>query len=113
MKAALRLLGSFALAGVVAGDASAASYTLTWLQDAALVAENTRVERSNATGRSCGVFAEIAIVSPTTLTYQDVTAPTGIVCYRARNFDSLTGFSEYSNIAAAPRTAPPKNLQTP
>ena len=84
--------------------AEAASYTLTWQQDAALVAENTRIERAPATGKACGTFAEIAQVVTTTLTYLDSTAPPGIVCYRVRNFDSLTGFSDFSNVAAAPRT---------
>lgn len=98
---------------LAAGSAEAATYTLTWNQDATLVAENTRVERANATGRVCGTFSEIAQVAVTTLTYLDTTAPTGIVCYRVRNFDSLTGFSDYSNVAAAPRTAPPRNLQAP
>lgn len=95
------------------GTAEGATYTLTWVQDAALVAENTRIERANATGRVCGTFSEIAQVVVTTLTYLDTTAPTGIVCYRVRNFDSLTGFSDYSNVAAAPRTAAPRNLQAP
>jgi len=108
-----RLLYALVLVLAIVAEVDAASYTLTWQQDAALVAENTRIERANASGKTCGTFAEIATVATTVLTYVDTTAPPGIVCYRARNADSLTGFSDYSNVAAAPRTAPPKNLQTP
>lgn len=94
----------------VATPASAASYTLTWQQDAALVADSTSIERAPATGQACGTFAEIAQVAPTTLAYVDAAAPPGIVCYRVRNVSVLTGVSDYSNVAAAPRPTPPKNV---
>jgi hypothetical protein len=100
--------------------AEAASYTLTWQQDAGVVADNTRVERAPATGNTCGTFTEIAQVPVTTLTYLDTTAPPGLVCYRARNARTVTApdgpmteLSGYSNVAAAPRVGNPKNLQTP
>jgi len=95
---------------LVPTSVQAASYTLTWQQDAALVADSASIERAPATGQACGTFAEIAQVAPTTLTYVDAEAPPGIVCYRVRNVSALTGVSDYSNTAAAPRPTPPKNV---
>jgi len=102
------------------GEAQAASYTLTWQQDAGIVADTTRVERAPATGNTCGPFTEIAQVPVTTLTYLDTTAPNGLVCYRVRNARTITApdgpiveVSGYSNVAAAPKMGTPKNLQTP
>ncbi len=117
MKTLLMIL--FLLVGSSVADA--AIYTLTWEQpgDITLV-DDTRIERAAAPGKTCGVFSEIATVAPTVLTYVDATAPPGIVCYRARNARTITApegpiveFSPYSNVAAAPRVAPPKNLQSP
>jgi hypothetical protein len=84
------------------------------------VSDNTRIERAPATGNTCGAFTEIAQVPVTTLSYVDAAAPPGLVCYRVRNSRTITTpdgplseFSAFSNVAAAPRTAPPKNLRTP
>lgn len=105
---------------LLATPAWGASYTLTWQQEATVVADSTRVERAPATGNTCGAFTEIASVPVTTLTYLDATAPSGLVCYRVRNARTVTApdgpiteFSAFSNVAAAPRTAPPKFLLVP
>lgn len=114
-----RLLG-IVLVLLVASPAGAASYELTWQQEANPAADNTRIERAPATGNTCGTFAEIAQVPVTTLSYLDATAPAGLVCYQVRNARAITTpggpvteFSLYSNVAAAPRTKPPKFLVAP
>ena len=91
--------------------AQAASYTLTWTNNDGAVAESVRIERAPAQGSNCGVFAEIAAVTPTTATYVDPTAPTGQVCYRVYAASALYGNSEYSNLAGAPTPKKPANLK--
>lgn len=88
-------------------SANAATHTITWTQDAATVADNTEVERAPVTAARCGTFVRITTVTFGTLIYVDVAAPSGFVCYRARNVvfidlgdgePPVTTVSAYSNV---------------
>lgn len=110
---------AFVLATAV--PASAASWVLTWTQTSGEVADKTELERAPVVSGRCGTFAKIAEVPFGTLTYTDSTAPSGFLCYRARNVASvdpgdgspiIAKASAYSNVDST-KPGNPKNFQAP
>lgn len=113
-----RIVGAVILALGLAGPAQAGinRLTLDW-QDNAQTEGSYRVERAPGSCSAGNLFAELAILSPNSITYVDQSLPGGqIYCYRVRA-EAQGLFSDYSNSAEGlvgglpnPGDLPPTNL---
>lgn len=87
--------------------AHAATWNLSWTNNAD--GGVIEIERAPVASARCGTFANITTVNHPTATYQDTTAPSGFLCYRARACSTIdpgdgspviNSCSPYSNVDA-------------